>query len=158
MECRYSLAHLIKLMRQIIPFVWNFKNTVRTLTLFFLIYNSSWWYYFNSIWPKIHNVILIRILDPDIDIYYVGDFNCRTRKCVGKCIKMCVLQKGSQLGTDMYTWFSQELQYFHLCIYVRHVCCVDIITHYHMHPRDKLLLLNCSNCNPNPNFFPVKFW
>lgn len=40
----------------------------------------------NGIWPKIHNVTLIRILDSDIDIYKVDEFNCRTRNCVGMFI------------------------------------------------------------------------
>lgn len=43
-----------------------------------------------------------------------------------ECVQTMISREtaGSQLGTDMYTRFSQELQYFYLCIYERHVCCV----------------------------------
>lgn len=48
-----------------------------------------------------------------------------------KCVQIIISGEtaGSQLGTHMYTRFSQEFRYFHLCIYERHLCCV----HQHMH-------------------------
>lgn len=48
-----------------------------------------------------------------------------------ECVQIIISGEtaGSQLGTNVYTKFSQELQYFHLCIYERHLCCV----HQHMH-------------------------
>lgn len=48
-----------------------------------------------------------------------------------ECVQIMISEETawSQLGTDMYTRFSQDIKYFHLCIYERHLCYV----HQYMH-------------------------
>lgn len=48
-----------------------------------------------------------------------------------ECVQIMISGEtpGSQLGSVIYTIFSQELQYFHLCIYVQHIRCL----HQHVH-------------------------